>query len=44
MANNFKGIGNEIQVNLAPHQTGDQYEPDIANLTGGGFLSPIPTL
>ena len=38
MANNFTPVGNEIQVNLAPNQDGDQFDPDIAALTDGRFF------
>ena len=38
MANNFTPVGNEIQVNLAPNQNLDQFDPDVAALTDGRFF------
>ena len=38
MANNFTPVGNEVQVNLAPNQNVDQFDPDIAVLTDGRFF------
>ena len=38
MANNFTPVGNEVQVNLAPNQNLDQFDPDVAALTDGRFF------
>ena len=38
MANNFTPVGNELQVNLAPNQDFDQFDPDVAVLTDGRFF------
>ena len=38
MANNFTPVGNELQINLPPHQNFNQSAPDVASLSDGRFF------
>src|SRR5687767_5260974 len=38
LANNFTPVGSELQVNLAPIQNLNQFDPDVAVLTDGRFF------
>ena len=38
MATNLTPVGNEIQINLAPNQNDDQFDPAVATMTDGRFF------